>query len=152
MSETRRERTATLLDHALAYAAKGWMVFPLHTPDNTPSGCSCYTQHLPKCGRGQIGKHPRYVKRFMEHGNKEATTDPERIRLWWHFWPDANIGIRTGQDSGFFMLGPDGPQGIQDLAALEAKHAALPPTAVARSGGGGQHYLFRHPGTSSQTG
>ena len=132
----------TNLAHALAYAARGFAVFPLHTPDPAaPAGCSCYR---PACKNA--GKHPRYAKGVMEHGNKEATTDTARIATWWSYWPDANIGIRTGQDSGFFMLGPDGDQGIADLAALEAERGPLPETAVARSGGGGLHYLFRHPG------
>lgn len=128
-----------MLQHALAYALKGWMVFPLHTP--TQEGkCSCRKD----CKN--VGKHPRWWRSIMEHGNKEATTDPERIKTWWGLWPDANIGVRTGQDSGFFMVGPDGEQGIADLASLEAQFGHLPDTAVARSGGGGRHYLFRHPG------
>lgn len=129
-----------LLESALRYASQGWMVFPLHTPE--PNGCSCCK---PKCT--QHGKHPRFCKGLIEHGNKDASNDPSLIRQWWSLWPDANIGIRTGADSGFFMVGPDGDQGIADMASLEADHGEfLPTTPTAFSGGGGSHYLFHHPG------
>ena len=60
-----------LLEAALAYAARGWAVLPLHTP--TGGGCSCRDR---KCR--SIGKHPRTL-----HGVKDATTDAAQIRTWW---------------------------------------------------------------------
>ena len=71
---------------ALWYASKrGWHVLPLHTPQ--PEGsCSCGD---PDCDG--IGKHPR-IKKW----NETATTDPAKIRAWWHKWPDANVGIACG--------------------------------------------------------
>ncbi|HEX3315491.1 MAG TPA: bifunctional DNA primase/polymerase [Gemmataceae bacterium] len=128
-----------MLSHALAYASAGWLVFPLHTPE--PDGCSC---RKPTCS--QHGKHPRWLSGSLEHGSLSATAGAEQLRLWWRCWPDANIGVRTGEGSGFVMIGPDGEQGIADLAALVDQHGPLPDTPVAVSGGGGRHYLFRHPG------
>lgn len=52
------------------------------------------------------------------HGFKEATTDPAAIRCWWDRWPDANIGLATGQASGLFVLDLDGPQGEDSIASL----------------------------------
>jgi Bifunctional DNA primase/polymerase, N-terminal len=75
--------TMVLVDAALAYAARGWPVFPLHTP--TPAGCSC--GHL-DCG--SIGKHPR-----TKHGVKDATTDEAQIRAWWKRWPHANMALQA---------------------------------------------------------
>jgi len=43
------------------------------------------------------------------------------------------------------MLGPDGEQGIADLAALEAIHETLLQTAEVQSGRGGRHHYFRFP-------
>lgn len=63
-----------LIDRALAYAGRGWPVFP--------------------CRPG--GKAPA-----TRHGFRDATTDADRIRRWWHRQPDANIGIATG------LPGPD---------------------------------------------
>ncbi len=81
------------LNHALEYASKGIPVFPLHTPTKD-SSCSC---GKPKCD--SVGKHPR-----TKNGLKDATTDKKQIREWWGKWPNANIGIPTGSQSGFIVL------------------------------------------------
>src|SRR5262249_31309904 len=120
---------------ALDYAERGWMVFPLHTV----GGQAC------SCGSGDCsnpGKHPR-----TRYGVKDATTDPEQIRIWWSSWPDANVGIATGAGSGLVVLDLDAKaEGEASLAALEAVHDLLPPTVTASTGGGGRHLLFAHPG------
>ena len=62
-----------MLDSALAYAAQGLAVFPLHNP--LPEGaCSCGAADCAK----KTGKHPRTV-----NGLKAATTDAGQIRRWW---------------------------------------------------------------------
>lgn len=120
---------------ALGYAAHGWAVLPVHTP--LPQGCSCGQD----CGRS-AGKHPRTL-----HGLKEASRSPDRIWTWWRRWPDANIGIRTGQESGLVVLDVDLQHGGEaSLDALEASYDRLPPTLTAHSGGGGRHLYFLHPG------
>lgn len=121
---------------ALAYAAAGLAVLPLHTPD-AEGACSCRRA----CGR-DTGKHPRTA-----HGLSDATTDPDRIASWWELWPDANIGVRTGADSGLVVLDIDaGSGGEASIAALEAEHDALPDTWAVETGGGGLHLWYRHPG------
>jgi hypothetical protein len=121
------------LSAALGYAGRGWPVFPLFEPVGT--GCTCRN---PKCDR--IGKHPR-----TRNGLKDGTTDPATVRQWWAEWPDAGVGIVTGPASGFWMLGPDGPEGLADLKVLEHEHGPLPPTARVRSGSGGEHLYFAWP-------
>lgn len=59
----------TLKEAALAYATRGWPVFP--------------------CRRN---KAP-----LISGGFHEATTNPEIIADWWDRWPDANIGFSPGQ-------------------------------------------------------
>lgn len=68
---------------AAGYATRGWPVLPLHSP--APNGCSCHRN----CS--SPAKHPRTT-----HGLKEATTDRAVVAAWWARWPDANIGLRTG--------------------------------------------------------
>ena len=75
-----------LLVAALAYAAKGWKVLPLHTP--VKSGCSCGKEDCK-------GKHPRTA-----HGVKDSTNDASKIKAWWVTWPEANVGLATGDASG----------------------------------------------------
>src|SRR5262245_34186061 len=79
-----------LLQAALSYARRGWLVLPLHTARH--GACAC--GHVP-CP----GKHPRTA-----HGVKEATIDEETIRRWWQQWPEANVGIATGAVSGLVVL------------------------------------------------
>ncbi|HET8629499.1 MAG TPA: phage/plasmid primase, P4 family [Thermomicrobiales bacterium] len=78
--------TRAKIDHALALAALGDPVVPLHTP--LPGGrCSCEKVNCP-----YVGKHPRFYHKELEHGLKDATTDPAKLRRWWTRWADANIG------------------------------------------------------------
>lgn len=122
-----------LLNSALQVAELGWRVIPLH--DVSRGTCSCGN---PDC-KSQ-GKHPRCL-----HGLKDGAIDAEEIRRWWTHWPMANVGVCTGEASGVWMLGPDGPAGIEALAELQRRYGALPPTPAARSGSGGRHYYFRWP-------
>ena len=130
--------TNELLTAALEYAARGWSVFPLHTP--VPGGCSCRNT---KCNC--VGKHPRTKNGFLD-----ATTDEAQIRRWWSQWPDANIGIRTGSVSGLLVVDVDnkgGKQGGENLAAIAARFRGLPTTLTATTGSG-KHLFFKHPGTT----
>ena len=133
-------QTNALLDAALTYAAKGWHVFPCHTP--TAHGCSCRRD----CGR-DCGKHPR-----TRRGLNDATTDEGQIRRWWTMWPSANVAIRTGQVSGLVVLDRDDYKGGADsLEELEGTYSPLPETVLSLTGGGGQHYGFAAPGTPVKT-
>jgi hypothetical protein len=122
-----------LVTAALEYAARGWLVVPLHSP--TARGCSC--------GRADCAspaKHPRTL-----HGLKDATCDAGTIRKWWRRWPDANIGIVTGPESGILVLDVDGKLGEQSLIDFERRGVHLPDTHTVRTGGGGQHLYFVWP-------
>ena len=71
----------TTLTAALAYAARGWPVFPCRSGTKRPA---------------------------TAHGLHDATTDPERIRAWWSDNSRANVGIVTGPASGLLVLDIDG--------------------------------------------
>jgi len=97
-------------------------------------------KHLHQSVCNSAGKHPR-----TKNGVRDATTDRAKIRQWWETWEDANIGVATGKESGFFALDVDPRKGGADsLASLEAKHGKLPETRTADTGGGA-HYLFKYP-------
>lgn len=131
-----KQAQTSLLDAALAYAAKGWYVFPCHTP--TTTGCSC----LKRDACTDIGKHPR-----TRHGLTDATSAEVTIRRWWKQWPLANIGIRTGALSGLIVLDEDPHKGGTDSREeLEHTYHPLPETVQQLTGGGGFHYLFAPPG------
>lgn len=127
-------------DAALEYAKHGHPVFPLHSPTTDSGGisrCSCGDTACQS-----VGKHPRTGRGF-----KDATTDEATIRDWWTKWPRANIGMPTGAVTGCVVVDVDPRNGgDQTLERLVAEHGALPATALALTGGGGQHILFKHPG------
>lgn len=133
--------TSTHKDIALNYAARDWHVIPLHTP-RSDGTCSC---QKPDCD--SIGKHPRYDRTILPNGLKSASADPLVITNWWTAWPDANIGIVTGAQSGLWVLDIDAHHGGDiELEALIQQYGLLPDTVIANTGGGGQHYLFVHTG------
>src|SRR5689334_8925641 len=113
-----------MLTTALAYAHRGIPVLPLHCPDDS-GACSCGRHD---CARP--AKHPR-----LRHGLTDASTDPRRVEMWWHRWPDANIGLRTGVVMDVADI--DTAAGMHALEHLVG--GALPVGPLVRSGAGGLH-------------
>jgi hypothetical protein len=140
-AQETQEQESPYLKRALFYAKQGLPVFPLHRPHE--GGCSCG-----KSDCTNIGKHPRFKPGFLA-----ATTDETQIREWWEFdCPLANIGIRTGKESGIVVLDIDPKHGgDESLHQLEAKHGPLPDTPIVLSGGGGKHLYFKYPGSNVRT-
>lgn len=129
-----------ILAAALAHAARGWRVLPLWGPSVRGARCGCGND---SCSNAL--KHP--IGELVPHGCHDATTDPAVIESWWAKFPEANIGIATGQESGVWALDVDPRHGGDvTLDTLEAKHGRLPSSLRARTGSGGLHILFRHPG------
>jgi putative DNA primase/helicase len=115
----RNRKTQPKPEKALApkFAARGWAVLILHTIRD--GHCSCTDG--PDCAHP--GKHP-----LPPHGVKDATNSKTEIEAWRNKWPDANIGIATGDRSGIFVLDVDGEIGKASLRALKAQHGPLPKT------------------------
>jgi len=110
------------LEAALAYLGKGWCV-------------------IPAAARGKRPKIP--WRKFQEQRASEV-----EIRNWFTRWPDANPAIVTGAVSGIVVLDIDpGHGGEESLSDILAQHGAMPETVAARTGGGGRHLYFQHPGT-----
>jgi len=119
------------VESALELAAEGFRVFPCHTP--MPNECSC------GAGCASPGKHPRTL-----HGCRDATADRTMIEAWWDRWPDANVGVATGEE--LHVLDIDGHHAQAKLDALCREHGSLPPTRAVRTGReGGRHLWFRPP-------
>ena len=92
------------------------------------------------------GKHPK-----TKHGFKDATLDREKIDSWWHEDPNANIGIRTGAESGIIVLDVDPRHGgSESLVNLERDYGPLPPGPRVKTGGDGWHHYYLHPGSSAK--
>ncbi|RMF23073.1 MAG: DUF3987 domain-containing protein, partial [Deltaproteobacteria bacterium] len=109
---------ALLLDAALRLASLGYRVFPLTPGSKVPLPGSC--------------------------GVHDATTDPNKIRMWWTEHPDANIGLACGD--GLLALDVDpgaiAAYGAQEVAALELDWIDRPRSRTPR---GGFHLFMRAP-------
>lgn len=123
------------LESALGYAALGWRVVPLHTPCS--GVCDCRKPNCPS-----TGKHPR-ITDWVRHASVDAVT----VGQWYEQWPEANVGIATGPESGVIVLDVDPRHGgDEELQRLIGQHGLLPWGPICYTGGGGQHYYYQHPG------
>ena len=118
---------------ALAYAARGWPVFPVR---NNPDPAARKVPHT-------------------SHGKDDATTDRAVIVDWWRRWPSAVASIVTGEPSGVIGLDIDirvlgaadrvrtesGFDGLDELGI-----SMLVETPLAHTPRGGCAQLFRWPG------
>lgn len=110
---------------ALAYARRGWPVFPLAPKAKTP---------------------------LTSDGFKSATTDHDLLLAFWSQWPDANIGLATGH--AFDVLDLDGPEGHAAFLSYlrnhhaEGYHHAGPVSLT----GKGYHLLFAPTGSGNRAG
>lgn len=119
--------------YALAYAKRGWPVFPLHEALGDGQ-CSCGKQ----CGNP--GKHPR-----TRNGLKSATTDAAQIHKWWTDTPNAPIGIVCGDQHGLLVIDIDPRNGGQETwNRIASEHDPIV-TAHVRTGGGGSHIYLAAP-------
>jgi hypothetical protein len=112
----------SMLESALGYAARGIAIFP--------------------CKPG--GKAP-----LTRRGFHEASTERAQIEAWWGANPRANIAGVTGAMSGYAVLDFDAKSGglvTRDDLMVEVGSWE---TAVAATGGGGEHHYFRLPPSRS---
>jgi hypothetical protein len=129
---------------ALAYASRGFLVFPLWHVHWTArhARCSCYEGT--RCG--SPGKHPRTPRGLENWG---ASSDLHAVERWWSMWPDANIGMPAGAN-GLAVVDIDpGHGGTDTIAVLDAYclERGIDPlaTRLIRTGSGGQHRIYRQP-------
>jgi putative DNA primase/helicase len=137
MNKLNINKNMTKLEAALFYAKELKLkVFPVHNIEDD-GRCSC--------GKDQCsaGKHPRI------NGWKElATTDLEQIQKWWTQWPDANIGVKTGKESGIVVVDIDNKpeqnkNGFDSIAKYEEEHGSFTfPDLKAQTPSGGEHWYY----------
>jgi len=75
------------------------------------------------------------------NGVKDASTEAATIAKAWQRYPDANVGLATGD---LIVLDVDGEKGAESLEQLEREHGPLAPTLSA-STGRGLHRYYRCP-------
>lgn len=104
-------------DDALALAAIGWQLLPLH------------------------GKVPTTA-----HGVKDASADPEQVARWWAGGRRHNIGARVPGHLVVLDLDPRNGGTLDALAETNGGPLPDTLTVYSGRGDGGQHRYYRHPG------
>jgi len=117
----------TPLEAALAYAKRGWPVFPIAVDLKTPA---------------------------TKNGLYDATVDAAQLTKWWTArkgFADRNVAVVTSRRSGIWVLDCDVDTrtgetvGETTLADLEAKHGKMPAHPIATTPKGGKHHVFAYP-------
>jgi predicted P-loop ATPase len=109
--------------------SSAWTTFPL-LPINSDGSCGCGD---PACG--DSGKHPA-VRWGRDHlGAGVQLPIP----------PGHGVGLATGERSGVVVIDLDMKNGVDGVASL-ALLGEVPETLAARTGSGGLHLYFEHPG------
>ena len=132
------------LNWALFYASLGWSVVPTHHVTIDKSGTkSCSCQQGADCI--SKGKHPaiNWTKHQKERATKQQITE-------WFDGPyrGYSVGLITGSVSRMFVVDVDegpGKDGGDTLAQLQLANDDLPPTPIAKTGGGGRHFILKTP-------
>jgi len=103
------------------YVGRGWSLIPIRPGDKRP------------------------IVRWEEFQHRRPTE--AEARGWFLAWPDAGIGVVTGAISGIVVIDVDVRHGGDvSLEGLEREHGRVPMTVECRTGGGGRHLYFAHPG------
>lgn len=124
------------------YLSRGFSLLPLHTAVERNGVLTC------SCGKEDCAapaKHP--LGNLVPKGLKDASSSPDKIKGWFSSLAARNIGIATGNVSAIIVLDIDvRHNGDKSLAVLEKKYEPLPKTLRWKTGGGGEHILFKYPG------
>lgn len=135
----------TPLDHALAYAAAGFPVFPCKATSDKSAGSKA--PHLP--GESTPGKR--------DGGHWLASRDPVDLRRWWAKWPAALIGFPTGLRSACIVIDLDPKETpvetmladltvwCRQLMHVDPVTGEISEPAIARTQSGGLHLYFAWP-------
>jgi hypothetical protein len=136
---TRPGRThqAAIIEAAVAYAERGWWVFPA-PPDGRKQGLRSAKDNGVNWGSVRTVEEVRAVF-GVEYLRK-------RFRL-----SRCNVGICTGAESGIVVLDVDTKaghdrDGLASLRALEERYGRLPRTLTAITPSGGLQMFYQHPG------
>ena len=120
MSNAQRVLVETPMTMALRYASLGYYVFPVREGTKRP---------------------------YIEEWQNRASKEPAQIREWWRQHPKAGIAVHCGR-SGLAAVDVD-PRNGGDETVKRLEHDLCPlwdmDCAIAQTGGGGVHYVFRMP-------
>lgn len=122
-----------MLDHALSYLARGLPVFPV---------CGVLThQHRDSGGAVAACVNPGKVPLVNWKAYQTLLPTEAQVRNWWGRWPDANIGMATGELSKVVVLDLDGELACREALARGYDHG--PHAFTGRIGGQHRYFAWR---------
>lgn len=137
-------RADEMLRAALAYIARGWLVFILSWTKAPVANCDpCKAEHV-------TPRQMETCRCLTCHGLYAATLVPDRVAEMIRLHPRGLLAIRTGAPSGLAVADVD-RGGIPAMRQLVGD-GLLPRTVAAATGGGGYHCLYAHPGIKIRSG
>lgn len=140
-----------MIESGLAYAERGWHVFVLSPTKKPLANCKdCRAGHRTATEREECDH-------LTCHAFYAATTEPARIAAMFEQHPRGLLAIRTGAvsnlavvDFDFTTWDSDGAPAATDPAQRTMTHfdkqGLLEGTLMARTGSGGLHLYYGHPG------
>ncbi|WP_435112047.1 bifunctional DNA primase/polymerase [Nocardiopsis synnemataformans] len=131
----------TRREFAEIYVENGWKIGVLGPAKMPLANCD-------QCA--QVGYHDTVEEKeactcLTCHGFYAATNDMDRVDEMLARHPDGLLFIRTGVVSNLVVIDVDPPEGLQTLANMKA-HGVIRETAAVRTGSGGWHLFYQHPG------
>src|SRR5215467_10135088 len=108
---------------ALSILAQGFPVFPVEHQSKKP------------------------LVKWQVYQNKLPTE--EEVKSWWKKWPDANIGMATGELSGLVVVDCDTPEATEQFFQ---DHPDVANTLQSQTGRGGHFYFQFEPGIRNSSG
>lgn len=130
--------TTPTLAAALDYAARGWPVFFLGRTTKRP------VANCQPCKAAGHNHDPEACPCLTCHGFYAASTDPDRVQRMHDRVPCGLLAIRAGRPpgavAGLVIIDIDPAHG----GAVDT--TLMPPTYCVRTGSGGWHLYYAHPG------
>lgn len=125
-----------LLEEALAYAERGFWIFPCREKPGV--------QYTNKNGEKII---PPEKTPYIAGGLNSASLDPDQIRTWWTAYPNAMIGLNCGK-SGIFAVDIDkkNVNGLDTYSKWDINDSA---GLQSITPSGGMHIIFKGTGKTS---
>jgi hypothetical protein len=137
-------RADEMLQAALAYIARGWLVFVLSRTKAPVANCEpCKAEHVSP-------QQMETCRCLTCHGLYAGTLVADRVAEMIRLHPRGLLAIRTGAPSGIAVCDVD-RHGIPAMRKL-VDEGLLPRTVAAATGGGGYHFLYGHPGVKVRSG
>lgn len=127
-----KEENNEILTEALQCIHRGWYVIPIH--GIVEGKCTCNSKNC-----RSPGKHP-----IIRNWPEKASNNSQVVIQWWKKYPEANLGVLTGIQSGIMVVDVDPRNGgNESLKKLVKEYGALPHTIQSHTGGDGDHFFFK---------